>query len=339
MREFPQAEDFPPPPLTPYVALTVLACVVLGVFFLRTNRKVRFYDAFFWVAMGSWLQYLFFAGAQEHERNRASLEQGISIVWILMLVACLIGWVRLTRQKEPRYLVLGVSLAVGAMILLPNQPSAPRGPSRYFSCKNNLHYIGLALEGYRDHESDWPQQQDGNPPHSWRVALLPYIDYAPLYHRYDFSAAWDAEANRPVTSSYISAYLCPSSEAEHFEGQPFPTSYALLIGDDAAWTTNGFIEPDDIPDGSSHTAILTEACGLGIIWTEPRDIDLAKTPVGINLPGNGPGHSPGVFSTYHPLGANVLMADGSVRTLWLDTDPAVLNAILTADGGDEVPEF
>ncbi len=340
MREFPQAEDFPPPPLSPYVALTVLACIMLGVLFLRTNRKVRFYDAFFWVATGCMLQYLFFTGGQKHLRIRPLLETGIAIVWTLMLVGCLIGWVRLIRQKEPRYFVLSLVLTAAAFMLLPAPPPAPRDSGgRFGACKNNVQQLGIALYNYRDHASEWPSQQAGNPPVSWRVSLMPYLDYTPQYKDYDLTATWDSEANRPLTNREMSVYRCPSSEMKHIEGQPFPTSYALLIGDNAAWKSSGLIEPDAIPDGASNTAILTEACGLGIIWTEPRDIDLAKTPIGINLPGNAPGHSPGAFSAYHQLGANVLMADGSVRTLWLDTDPEVMKAMLTADSGDEVGEF
>jgi prepilin-type processing-associated H-X9-DG protein len=85
--------------------------------------------------------------------------------------------------------------------------------------------------------------------------------------------------------------------------------------------------------------LVVEACGKEIIWTEPRDLPLEETPVGINLPGEKPLTSAGLFSSYHRQGAHVLMADGSVRYLSDRTSPEVLEAILTADGGGPTPDF
>jgi len=43
------------------------------------------------------------------------------------------------------------------------------------------------------------------------------------------------------------------------------------------------------------------------------------------------------FGGKAPLGANVLMADGSVRVTQLHVDPFVLGALVTIAGGEEVP--
>ncbi len=101
MREFPQPEDFPRPSLDPYIALTVLACVVLGIIFLRTNRKARAWDAYVWVVAGIMLSSLFLAGGREDHRVRASLETLTAVMWILMCVGCLIGdWGRRRVQGK-----------------------------------------------------------------------------------------------------------------------------------------------------------------------------------------------------------------------------------------------
>jgi len=59
--------------------------------------------------------------------------------------------------------------------------------------------------------------------------------------------------------------------------------------------------------------------------------------VGVNLVGQGKRDSPGAVSSYHPHGGFVAMADGSVRFLTNQTDPNVLKALLTADGGEVLP--
>ncbi len=43
------------------------------------------------------------------------------------------------------------------------------------------------------------------------------------------------------------------------------------------------------------------------------------------------------FGGYHPGGANVLMADGSVRFVRETIDPRVFEAISTIAGGEKVP--
>jgi hypothetical protein len=333
VREFPQPQDFPPPSIVSYSVVTAIVVAVLAVILFHPARRARFYDALCWVAAGFVLSGIFQAGNDGDFRIESALERGVAIVWTLMAPGVLIAWARLVRQKDDRHLVLSILAVVLALTLVPNY-QRPRINSRRGQCVNNMHQLGIALYNYRDVQGAWPLHADGDPPHSWRVDLLPYLDHGPQQKQYDFTATWDAEVNRPLTNREMYIYHCPSHEG-YKEGQPFPTSYALLIGDNAAWTKAGLIDPVDIPDGASNTAILTEACGLNIIWTEPRDIDLATAPIGINLRGDAPGHSPSVVSSYHPLGPPVLMADGSVRNLTLDTDPNVLKAMLTADGGED----
>jgi len=95
----------------------------------------------------------------------------------------------------------------------------------------------------------------------------------------------------------------------------------------------------DVTDGVSNTLAIVEACGLPVVWTEPRDVDLAEQRVGVNLPGDQPGRSRGVVSSYHPQGGHVAMADGSVRFMSADIDPGVLRALLSATGGEPPPAW
>jgi prepilin-type processing-associated H-X9-DG protein len=97
-----------------------------------------------------------------------------------------------------------------------------------------------------------------------------------------------------------------------------------LIGPHTAFPDGKGLAPKAFSDGLSNTALVVEACGQQIIWTEPKDIKITATNIGINLPGNKPNQSSGIWSSYHDGQAFTLFADGSVRALNTDTDPQVL---------------
>jgi prepilin-type processing-associated H-X9-DG protein len=90
-------------------------------------------------------------------------------------------------------------------------------------------------------------------------------------------------------------------------------------------------------DGLTNTMLLGEACGLNIVWNEPRDIEVGTLPAGVNLSGKTPGTSDGWLSSYHLDSANVAFADGSTRTISKKIDPKILKALTTVDG-DDTPE-
>ncbi len=340
MRDFPQASDIE---IHPFVWMIPLMLVIYGgiaAFHWRKDRKPTGFDAIAWVIAGT-LVSLVVMGSGRGGRLSPDVESFLTVISAVTIIACCVSWFRLLQEGKPEHIAWSIVLCVliGSIALPAIQPARETGHGSPESrCKSNLHQIGLALYNYNEEYEEWPLQQAGDPPHSWRVDLLPYVDRPTLHDEYDFSAAWNAAVNRPVTNSTVPLYLCPSMDWPDRD-KPVHTSYALLVGDHAAWTSLNVIDPDDIPDGAGNTAIVAEACGLNIIWTEPRDIDLATTQIGINLPGDAPGHSPGILSTYHSKGANVLMADGSVRRLAIETDRKVLEAITTADGGEDVGEF
>ncbi len=342
MREFPQTSvEFNFNPLFWLVPVFALILVSLAVMQWRRKRKAAVIDAALWI--GAALFILLVSIAQlDHREVWEALEPLWPVLLLIAIVGCAVSWVRLLQQEQPRQLGLSILMTILIVVFaVPAlQPARETGgsPPPYRYCMHNLHQIGLGLYTYNETHSVWPSPQAGEPPHSWRVAVLPYVDGHYIYDQYDFSAAWDSDINRPLANGLFRLYWCPSMEAPERD-EPMTTAFALIVGDDAAWSSSGVIDHADIPDGASNTAIVAEACGLNIIWTEPRDIDLATTPIGINLPGDAPGHSPGILSTYHAKGANVLMADGSVRGFAIETDPKVLEAITTADGGEDVGEF
>jgi len=62
--------------------------------------------------------------------------------------------------------------------------------------------LARALQRFRAAQGRWPTSQERlrpqDPPHSWRVAVLPYLGMRDLYNLYHFDKPWDDPANRPV---------------------------------------------------------------------------------------------------------------------------------------------
>ncbi len=215
----------------------------------------------------------------------------------------------------------------------------PREASNRSTCKNNLKNIGLAFHNYHDTHNRFPLNVGQTPARSWRIDLLPYMDQADNYKAYDQAQAWDSAHNSPLAKVKIPAYQCPSVPAGELRDASHRlfTAYALLTG---PRTASDWIKKHNLnlPDGTSNTVFVAEACGQQIVWSEPRDVVASPETVGVNLPGAKPHQSAGVWSSYHKNGAHTLYVDGSVRFVDANVDSKVLSALATADG-HEAPEL
>lgn len=216
--------------------------------------------------------------------------------------------------------------------------------ARSAQCRGKLKYLLFGLHNYHDVTGTFPTlaTDDELPPRSWRVDLLPYLDHIWLREQYVDQAAWDAEENRPVThhrpeSGFV--YDCPSSPRRDDEQGRLFAAYFGVRGPNTLFPDGRASRIKDVTDGTSNTIAIVEACGRPIVWTEPRDIDLAEQAVGVNLPGEQPGRSRGVISSYHHAGGHVGLADGSVRFVSEKIDPNLLRALLSANGGDAAVGF
>lgn len=243
------------------------------------------------------------------------------------LVRCIIRLIR----RQPTGSAWGSIIAMillGAVIfvLLPGVPNA-REAARRSMCIGRFKKVAVAAHEWEAQYGRLPDAvymaQNGSQ-HSWRVELLSYLSSQGTRDRYDDDQPWTSETNTVVARSPIEHFICPADPTPRDDQDRLYSSIALVTGPGTCFPDNRGLAFDEITDGTSDTLLAVEACGRQIVWTEPRDVDVAELPIGINLPGETRGSSQGLISSYHPHGlANVALADGSCRSLSQKIDPQV----------------
>ncbi len=191
------------------------------------------------------------------------------------------------------------------------------------ACKLNLKRIGLGLHSYHDSNGSFPAAYSGDPvSHSWRVAMLPWLDQQALHSKYSFDQTWDQEGNRDLLPLRPAAYVCPEVMGNT------RTSYQAVVGLQTAWPYDQSASFMDITDGSSNTIILLDVHSPEVEWTNPTDLSYSDAMESLQ---RGQGHHPGPNG-----GAQVLLADGSVRYISSRIDPKFCKNLLTASSGASV---
>lgn len=205
-----------------------------------------------------------------------------------------------------------------------------REAARRTQCKNNLKQIGIALHNYHDVYSSFPPayvpDENGNPMHSWRVLLLPYLDESPLYDQYDFSKPWDDPANQHVMDSMPAVYKCPTNT----DVLDNLTHYAAVMGPGCAFEGSEGIKLRSFTDGMSNTILVGEVTNAGIPWTAPIDIDVTVHAT-INDPEG--------FSSHHVGGVQFLIGDGSVKFISENINPRTLENLFQRNDGNVIGFF
>jgi hypothetical protein len=211
-----------------------------------------------------------------------------------------------------------------AAILLPAVAKAREAAQRAQST-NNLKQIALAMHVYADVHKAFPPAvvigPDGKTKHSWRVAILPYIEQEALYKQYNLNEPWDSENNKKVLDKMPAVYRHPSEA-----GQAPNASYFALTGEggifseDASAKGTSFAQ---IRDGTSNTVLAVEA-KRDIPWTKPEDV-----------PFDTQRDVPKLGGFFHE-GYAAALADGSVHFIRSTLDPKVLKAMFTVNGNEPV---
>ena len=206
--------------------------------------------------------------------------------------------------------------------------------------RKNINQIVLALHLYHKEYRTFPpailygkENKGGKFPHSWRVALLPYLGQQKLYDSYHFDEAWDSPANVDVMAKMPDVYRAPGEERKYFH-----PAYMVLVGDLMAndsepsklqtlFSSKQGTKMPMITDGMSNTLAIVETkldSKQAIQWTEPKD--LTYDPAG-ELPKLGGVHAGGFW-----IGA----ADGTAIFINSKTKPTTIKALVSPGGGEVI---
>ena len=262
--------------------------------------------------------------------------------------------------------LLVVISIIGILVaLLVPAVHAAREAARQTSCKNNMMQLGLALHNYEYHfeslppgvtNPDGPIRNEAQGIHvGWIVKILPYLEERAVFQRFNQAAGTYAAENSEARGAWIPPLRCPSDpvvRGPDDDGVP-GSSYAGCHHDEEApidddnnglLFLNSRVRYSDIFDGSSHTILLGEAIpgedDLG--WASGTRATLRNTgelvknrfyvsglqgPPNVEQPAEGPLYVGG-FGGFHAGDmANFTFADGSVRSISQNIDPAVFRLL------------
>ena len=111
--------------------------------------------------------------------------------------------------------------------------------------------------------------ENGDPLHSWRVLILPFLGEESLYDSIDLSKPWDHPVNAAARGATVPAYRCPG-----LDHSPEMTTYLAVVGEDCVFNTSAPRTLDEITDGTSKTIAIVEASrDRAVHWMSPRDIN------------------------------------------------------------------
>jgi prepilin-type processing-associated H-X9-DG protein len=249
----------------------------------------------------------------------------------------------LTPRKTRLEAITSFALVGVLVSLLLPQDFSGRYPARRMQCSNNLKQIALALHNYHDKYGSLPPayiaDDEGNPMHSWRVLILPFLEQQQLYDQYDFHEPWDSPHNRTLIPFMPRCYACPSESSKKPD---YVTSYVAVVGQETVWPHQNSRKLSDIMDGTSNTLLVLESTDAKYIWTQPRDISLPEAVDRLashRLTDIRTGHRSSGTMRDSWRGRNVAMADGSVQYVPNHQSPKSALTVLTSGGGEEPVDF
>jgi hypothetical protein len=250
--------------------------------------------------------------------------------------------------------VLPILLGVGLVVVLCGacgiaglfySTTRIRDAANRMKSNNNLKQIGLGIHNYNDATNELPGNSygaDGKPLLSWRVHILPYVEYDNLYKQFKLDEPWDSPNNMRLLSQMPVVYLSPtdprgSTNKTYYRGFASPGAIfekranrnpagAVIGGPAFEFKKKDAFNLGALKDLPSETLLLVEA-GDPVEWTKPDDLDASPGKPFPKL-GGVPWKSNRV---------QVLMADGTTRQIRPDLPETTLRALVTHSGGETIP--
>lgn len=227
--------------------------------------------------------------------------------------------------------VLGLGLGVWLAVWLFNI----RSYAERRIAENNLKQIGLALDIYPLATGTYPApfahgEFRREPPRvteaevgnrlSWRVTILPYLEYGGLHQRMELDESWDSQQNKPYATVVVPQYTDGATRADP------DTRYRVFYGPGTAFPLDKLLKAEDVTDGTSNTIFVAES-GQKVTWTRFAEMKYD--------PANPP--SPANMGRPNQTTFQVVQGDASVRSIRKTMDPQVFKALITAHAGDKIP--
>jgi prepilin-type processing-associated H-X9-DG protein len=218
--------------------------------------------------------------------------------------------------------VVGVICVLVALLLPATRGSGEA--ARRIHCSNNLKQIALALRLYADEFGALPPaatvDANGNPLHSWRTLILPYLEQKRLYEKIDLAKPWDDPANAAAFESAVPFYCCLSADAP-----PTHTTYLAVAALGGCFRPNEPRTLSEITDGHGQVLMVIESpADDHVHWMSPTDASeeaLLKFATATNLS--------------HRNGFNAVFVDGSTRFLNAELSATRLRALISIAGNDD----
>jgi prepilin-type processing-associated H-X9-DG protein len=199
-----------------------------------------------------------------------------------------------------------------------------RESANRITSQNNLKQLALAVHNYESTFTTLPPaavySKDGKPLLSWRVLLLPYLEQETLYNEFKLDEPWDSEHNKKLLDKMPKVFDAPGAKGL----KPGMTVYRAFTGKGTVFEGVKGIRFTDITDGTSNTLLFVEAAEA-VPWTKPDDLPFV------------PGKLPKLGGLFKG-GFNAAMCDGSVRFFPATIKAKTLEALITRNGGEVIPD-
>ncbi|TWU17602.1 DUF1559 domain-containing protein [Bythopirellula polymerisocia] len=186
------------------------------------------------------------------------------------------------RQSNSKGLTLVELLVVIAIIglliaLLLPAVQAAREAARKTHCQNNLKQTALALHAFHNANNNLPSPYNGTSllypieepdlfhMHSWRAALLPYVEQSALHNSIDWHALATDQVNESVATTVVSPYICPSG-ASPSESMGWGMRHEWQSRDDKYQAVRSDY------DGLAGIYVFFEVPPFGNLWGNPKYI-------------------------------------------------------------------
>jgi hypothetical protein len=239
-----------------------------------------------------------------------------------------IGW--MATSSKP---IFDTESAAGSDSLLFSEAM---NAAKHSMSKGHLKQMVLAFHNYADSNkaASFPPgstiDAQGLAYHGWMTYLLPYMGMGYYSEELKLDKPWTDPVNVPIFRSPIDYYWNPGVSNQYcFDEQRL--ALAHYAGNVHVLYPNGSLGLKDFRDGASQTILGGEVPAGFLPWGSPYNV--RDPALGIN---RGPA---GFGGASRLRGANMMFADGMVRMISEDIDPAVLRALSTPAGDDHVDGF